>query len=285
MEDLYIACGILSGGSTATVFGTILATRGLTKRMTTILGIIVGVLVAVYMLAVWNTAVLAPYLPYSSVVVLSNWFPLAASFYAGITWTHGYGTSRRRILFGGALLATATWSVAEPLIGVPPRCDDRWIARGRVCLQTSPVTCTAAAAATLLARYDISAEESEMARLCLTRRGEGTTWQGLYRGLKLKSVGTGLTVEVQDCDFDALNALQEPAILSVGLDASKPFPEIYVNKWGWQPGLRHSVVFLRWLPHSHAMIADPSVGIEVWSQADLKILFRNRIVRLKNSDE
>ena len=285
MEDLYLACGILGGVSVVILFATIALTRDLTKRLTTLLGVFVGGLVGAYVLHVWNTAILAPWLPWSNVVVLSNWFPFAAAFYAGITWTHGYGTSRRRIIFGGLLLLTSAWSVAEPLVGSPPRCDDRWIARGRVCLQTSPVTCTAAAAATLLGHHNIPAEESEMARLCLTRRGEGTTWQGLYRGLSLKTAGTDLEVEVLDCDLDQLMKLTEPAILSVGLDASKPFPEIYTKKWGWQPGIRHSVVLLRWLPRGHALIADPSVGIEIWSPADLEILFRNRIVRLSEHEQ
>src|SRR5260221_7046371 len=41
---------------------------------------------------------------------------------------------------------------------------------------------------TTLFRSGISATEQEMADLCITRRG--TYWQGLYRGLKLKTAGT-----------------------------------------------------------------------------------------------
>ena len=82
----------------------------------------------------------------------------------------------------GRLLA-ATW----PLLGRTPACSERWDELG-TCLQTTDYTCSPACAATLLKKYGIAATEQEMAELCLTRRG--TSWQGLYRGLKLKTAGT-----------------------------------------------------------------------------------------------
>jgi hypothetical protein len=227
--------------------------------------------------------VLAEYLPYSSIVVLSNWFPPAAAFLAGITWTHGYGSKTRRVLFGGTLFATSCWSVASPLLGSPPVCENIWDQQ-RVCRQTSRYTCTPAAAAMLLTRHGIPAQESEMAELCLTRKG--TTWQGLFRGLTIKTRDQPYRVRVVECDWDELpEKLTGPAILSVGIDPSKPYPEHYTKYWGWMPGVRHSVMLRGVISDGRLSIADPAVGAELWTEVDLQTLFRGRFITLEPTSE
>lgn len=282
MADLYAGIAILAVVSQFVLMATIWSTRNITKREATAVGVVVALLMLCYLRFIWKSSVLAEYLPYSSIVVLSNWFPPAAAFLAGITWTHGYGSKLRRVLFGGVLFATSCWSVASPIVGEPPACENIWD-KHSVCRQTSRYTCTPAAAAMLLTWHGIPAEESEMAELCLTRKG--TTWQGLFRGLTIKTRGEPYRVRVVECEWDELpDKLTGPAILSVGIDPSKPYPEVYTKHWGWMPGVRHSVMLRDIMPDGRFSIADPAVGAEYWREFDLQTLFRGRFLTLERTN-
>src|SRR5262249_9190240 len=141
-----------------------------------------------------------------------------------------------------------------------------------------------ASAATLLHWYQIAATEQEMAELCLTRQ-DGTYWQGLYRGLKLKTRGTDWDVEVFSgkdlLDLQKMT-LDGPGILTVGLPDDAPAYRIYQYDWGWVPGVSHSVVLFRFLPRQQVRVGDPSLdeGQENWSRNDLQVLWRGRGIRL-----
>ncbi|MGZ0174466.1 MAG: cysteine peptidase family C39 domain-containing protein [Planctomycetales bacterium] len=283
MADLYVGMVILAVISLFVLIATVGLTRDITKREATAVGVVVALLLLCYLRFIWKSSVLADYLPYSSIVVLSNWFPPAAAFLAGITWTHGYGSKLRRVLFGGILFGTSCWSVASPIVGKPPVCENIWD-KHSVCRQTSRYTCTPAAAAMLLTWHGIPAEESEMAELCLTRKG--TTWQGLFRGLTIKTRDQPFRVRVVECEWDELpEKLTGPSILSVGIDPSKPYPEIYTKHWGWMPGVRHSVMLRDVSVDGRFSIADPAVGAESWRKEDVQTLFRGRFLTLEPTGE
>jgi hypothetical protein len=119
-----------------------------------------------------------------------------------------------------------------------------------------------------------------MAGLCLTR--QGTTWQGLYRGLKLKTRGTAWDVAVDRCEADELRRLcGSPVLLSVGLDRSSMRDTDYERELGWIPGVSHSVVLERF-SHGAAVIADPSQEMtrEHWDAETLRTLWRGYAFRL-----
>ena len=282
MTDLYAGLLVMTGASLAVLAITLRGTRDVSKKVATGIGVGVAALLLLYMAFLWKSAVLSEYLPFSNVAVLCNWFPLAAAFLAGVTWTHGYGTKLRRVLFGAAVFLTSAWSLCDPLLGHPPFCKNQWDSNG-ICRQSSRFTCTPASAATLLRYHGIPAEESEMAELCLTR--DGTTWQGLYRGLTLKTEGHPFRVKVIECEWDDLKKYrQQPLILSVGLDPSEPFPDDYTERrWGWEPGIRHSVILFE-QGDGGVLIADPTVGLQKWTSGDLQTLFRGRAVALIPTD-
>lgn len=282
MTDLYAGLAIMAVVTVAVLLMTVLLTRGISRREATGTGVVVALLILLYLRYIWNQPFVSRLLPVSNLVVVSNWFPLIAAFLTGITWTHGYGTRLRRAVFGGTLIGFAVWSTVHPLLGSPPECDNRWDRHG-ICLQTSRYTCTAAAAATLLRQYGISAQESEMAELCLTRRG--TTWLGLFRGLQLKVDGLALNVEVIECDLNAMLKLKGPLILSVGIDPEKPYRPEYVDKWGWEPGQLHTVVCFDQKVRGLRLIGDPAVGLEAWNHEDFRTLYRGRVVRLVRTDQ
>jgi len=167
-----------------------------------------------------------------------------------------------------------------PLLGEPPACDDLWTQDG-ICLQTTNQTCTAACAATLLRQCGINADEQEMAELCLTR--SGTTWQGLYRGLKLKTSGTAWDVRVVQGDLkQLLSQAHSPMIVSVGLEKYADIDGSYEREDGWQPGMRHSVVLLGIHSHGRIGVVDPNPEIrrEHWSSDELETLYRGPAMQL-----
>jgi hypothetical protein len=119
-----------------------------------------------------------------------------------------------------------------------------------------------------------------MAHLCVTR--QGTSWQGLYRGLKLKTAGTNWDVQV--CHWSPADLEQNyssPMILSVGLDGAASDPE-FTREFGWIPGVNHSVILEGFSTTHCAIIADPSqeMSREHWDYETLQTLSRGHAFRL-----
>jgi hypothetical protein len=277
MEDLYLGFGIVAAVSAVAFWVALHIMRRATSERANLLAIALLLLMAWYTVALWHSVAMTRLLPFRNVVVLGNWFPPAAAFLAGLVWSlPQVRQNRRRILVGGLALA-GTYSMVHPLLGEHPTCHDRW--RGDVCLQTSPSTCSAASAATLLRSVGIDASEHEMAELCLTRKG--TTWAGLYRGLKHKTAGTGWDVEVFRATFDDLSSLADrPVMLSVGIDRDEPVDPDYLDDWGWIPGQPHSVVLFNFIGQNTVVVGDPAIGRELWSIKDLEVLWHGEGIRL-----
>ena len=261
-----------------------LATAHLVRRLPGsalgILGLAVVAALFIYIRSVWYDVRLTQWLPFSNLIVLGNWLPLFAAVLAGLAWEQTRGHGWRRALFAGGLGLTALYALVHPLLGSAPKCENRWDWMGN-CLQTTNYTCSAASAATLLKAHGIEASEQEMAELCLTRHG--TSWQGLYRGLKLKTVGTKWDVEVVACSTQELARLKQgPMIISVGLDASASSDSDFTREFGWIPGVNHSVILHGFTSYGSAIIADPTQELcrEQWDEETLRVLWRGYAIRL-----
>ncbi len=245
------------------------------------------VLVILQMFWVSDRLRLAAWLPFSNLIVLANLIPFSMGMLGGVAWSilpreaayAGHRTLGRRVGILVLLLGLSGDSIVRPFWGTPPRCVDRW--HGNICIQSTERSCSAACAVTMLKASGIAATEQEMADLCLTR--EGTLWLGLYRGLKLKTAGTGFDVEIIGGTFDELKSLGPgPMILDAGIPRRMPAAPIYSERYGWEPGEMHSVLFYRFRGDGKVDMADPSPGIgpEQWSEDDLRILWRGSGLRL-----
>lgn len=278
MSDLIAGLVIIAALSAGLFWlGQRLASRW--SRGADLLALLTIALMVVYTRFLWDSILLARLLPFSNLVVLANWFPLAAGFLAGIAWRRIPGGRLRKGLPVAGLLCVGAYAAVQPIVGAPPECSSSW--NNGVCLQTTSETCSPACAATLLAAAGIRTTEEEMARLCLTRKG--TTWQGLYRGLKLKTAGTGWDVQVFADDLDGLRRRAPgPIILAVGIDEAADVDPIYTGQYGWTPGEWHSVVLFDFLHNERVAMGDPGIGEgrEEWSLDDLRVLWRGRGMRL-----
>jgi hypothetical protein len=252
--------------------------RRASKRMGT--ATIIGVLVAsgIYAVYLRDSILLAKILPFSNLIVIGNWLPLAAAFIAGLAWRMIPGGILRRGWPVVILLAAGAFASFQPLLGRPPQCWNRWDEDG-ICRQTEEKSCSAACAATILKVHDIPATEQEMAELCLTR--SGTMWQGIYRGLKLKTQGTQYDVEVFSGSIDDLRQMTPGAlIVAAGLERGGNVDPIYHEQWGWKPGVLHTVLLFEFVENDRVEMADPDVGREQWTVEDLRVLYRGRGMRL-----
>lgn len=70
-------------------------------------------------------------------------------------------------------------------------------------------------------------------------------WQGIDRGLTLKTRGTSYDVEVFGGSIDDLRRIT-PGILVIatGLERGADVDPIYQNQWGWTPGELHTVLLI-----------------------------------------
>jgi hypothetical protein len=295
MIDLYlgIAIMILLGGA---MFGlTLLVTRKASMWLVDGLAGLVVIGIAIYARWIWEDISVSRLLPFSNLIVTSNWFPLAAGMLAGLAWRRigdqpakflgmgkgEYGSTPRKALVAAVLFAAGAFSLIWPIVGSAPSCDNEW--QGDICMQTTPGTCSPAAAATLLQNYGVYASEQEMADLCLTRGG--TSWKGLYRGLALKGKPVGRRVEVTQLTIDSLvDNFVEPCILQCELRMDSQTDDLAYQMDGWVPGQPHSLVLLDVQHHSRMgdlfWIADPSNRLEIWSRDDLTRLWQGQTLRL-----
>jgi hypothetical protein len=274
MRDLIVGGVVVAGLAVAAfLFGRPIALRG-PKRTATGSVLVAVTLLAVYIVFLQGTLTLARELPFSNLIVVGNAFPLGIGFLAGVLSGQRDVRRWRKVLLCGALFGLAVFAVLKPVVVAPPPSRDRW--SREVCLQTSHVSCSASAAATLLRAHGIESGEAELIDLCLTGK-TGTTSLGLYRGLKLKTAGKPLRVEVIQSDVDRLlDDDRWPVLLLVKLEHDADVDPRYQRDWGWTPGVGHAVVIFGRVGKDRLDVGDPSIGREQWLVRDLRVLWQGR---------
>ncbi len=277
MWDLYLSIAIIWTASVVVFFLAERWSKKLTQNLRTLVSLALVALGSVFVIYIRDNVVLARLMPFSGLIVLGQWLPVFCLALAGVASSTPNQHRIRRLLPVIGLSVVAIYATLRPIAGKPPACHSSW--DGDVCLQSSWHTCSAASAVTLLRHHGIESSEEELARMCLTRKG--TTWQGLFRGLKLHTTGTNWSVHVASPSIAELRtASATPAIISVGAPHGGNVDPIYEQQYGWPPGLLHSVVLLGFNEEGRPEIADPSIGRESWSLNDLEVLYRGVATRL-----
>jgi hypothetical protein len=278
LTDLYIAIVVTITISALLCAGALLLAKHLSRPVATTIVVLLTVFLFWHALYFLDDLRIARVLPYSSVMVLGNFWPEAAGLFVGFGWRLVPGGRLRKALMLMPMVGVALFKTYAPALTHDiPTLGDRW--DHGVCRQTSKESCSAAAAATLLSLHGIVATEQEMAQLCRTTH-HGTTMLGLYRGLKLKTAGTRWDVEVFHGSVQQLRGLGGPFLVSVGLKRGQTDVDPrYGREWGWPVGLKHTVVIVDY-PGPEVEIADPAVGHEHWSSKDLETLFYDEGLRL-----
>lgn len=221
-------------------------------------------------------------IPSSAAIIYSNFSILFAAMAAGWAWRLPNTPRWRRAMLATLLTISSVVAILWPLLAIalrpPPPGGNHW-SQG-VAKQTSWATCSPAAAATLFRGEGIAVSEAEMIPLCLTDYA-GTPTLGLYRGVKLIANRHDRRVVLLDGGLPQLVADDDwPVLLSVRLPLGVE-DRRFVDQWGWIPGMAHSVVVLGRTVDGHFVVGDPAVGLEIWSEADLNLLWQGVGMRVK----
>ncbi|MGE0710503.1 MAG: hypothetical protein AB7N76_18130 [Planctomycetota bacterium] len=225
-------------------------------------------------------------LPHPELALLCDLSPqLALALLAFALRSERARATRLRIgLLGSALVACAVWGHELPYLpSRAPLGPAQVDARGpqAVVRQSTPHSCAAAAAATLLRARGLEpdASEAELARDCLTDARRGTTPLGLLRGLSRHAPGR--RVRYLWPSEEELGALG-PCVLHVGLSDQVRDPElrrVLRDQCGWPEGVVHAVVCFGFAAGGAgeeprvALIGDPRLGYERWGLSHLRALW------------
>ncbi len=285
MNDLLTAIIVMSIVCVAAVVLTSTYAYSM-KGQRTVLCIAITVLVAVYFQFYGSGQLFwAKIVPSSAAIIYTNLASVFAALAAGWALRLPNTPLWRRVallcLLSMMSIASILWPLLSIAIRPPPAGGNEW--RSGVAMQTSWATCSPAAAATLLRAEGIATSEAELIPLCLTDSA-GTPTLGLYRGVKLMAGRNGQAVEILDSTIDELLANGDwPVLLAVKL----PFgvdDRRYADQWGWIPGMGHSVVAMGQTSDGRVIVGDPSVGLEAWSEADLRVLWHGDGLRVWSTD-
>lgn len=231
-------------------------------------------------------------LPHPDLVFFSDLIPHCALGLAVLAARSGRTRAARvrRGVLGGLLFALGLYASEVPFVA---RALD--LGQGRVDLtgahpvvrQSTPSSCAAAAAATLLraSHRDPEASEQELAAACLTDPRRGTHPLGLWRGVSLRSGSLARYT------FPSLEELRgrAPCLLRVGLTDRITDPELYRvlrDQCGWPEGQSHAVVLFGFAPGGPgedaevALIGDPRLGFERWGLTHFRALWHGVALEL-----
>jgi len=273
------AASILLLSAAAAWGGASFARRGRPAAVVTVVAATI-LLLAVYFWFLHGSLTLARWLPFSGVIILGNWSAIGVGLLAGVVLGSRGVRRWRRVGLFAVLVGLGLFSLFRPLLRSAPRLGPEEWTEGRVCLQSSPASCSACAGATLLDHYGIDTSEAEMAELCLTDRS-GTPALGLYRGLGRKTAESPYRVAVVQCDVESLLSADDwPVLLLCRLpDEDHPLFS-HVRNWGWTPGAGHSVVVFSRFGAGGFDVGDPMVGRQVWTLRELQALWSGRAIQL-----
>jgi hypothetical protein len=281
MSDIYVAIALVL--AVATTLAALAYRISRRRKSTAIMLAAASVLLLAANLWQWRDSLRpARLLPFSNLVILADPTVALVAILVGVGAALIPGRPARRCVLLFPLAALCLWGAYGWLGSRPQDLDDHWT-KG-VCRQTSPATCTPAAAATLLAHHGVKTTEREMSDLCLATP-KGTRAQGLYRGLKLKTAGTDLavtpfhgTIE----DLQSVVARDGPVILTVQLKHGAPVDPRFHRDWGWVPGVYHHVVLFRFHQGGTILeVGDPAIGREFWGIDALQALWHGQAIQLR----
>lgn len=276
MNDLYVGliimilvCAVLSVGTW--YCAGILGHKG--RKILTIISFLGVVCCALFFTdAEW----IALILPAAGLPMTGNFLPIFLTIFAIFIARSEELIRWRRILLIVVLGGISVASLLAPLFNTPPHCGNHW--ENGVCIQSTPSSCSPAAAATLLAAHGIVVTEGEMARKCLMNES-GTTLHGLIRGVDNVARAHGKRVRFMSrANLDDIRP-HLPAILRMRLDASvqKRDPR-YADEWSWTVGVPHAVVLFAVLPDGRLDIGDPGIHREVWDGYSLNDLWQGTAI-------
>lgn len=303
MEDIRLAIGLVGFVSLGVFLLTYRVLKSRSPRLLDAVAAFIVLLIALYVRTVWGQLWIVSWIPLPSVIILSNWFPPLLAALAAVVWLRlepahvnpdagesadaaQWPSILRRSPVMLLMLGAAIYALMYFIPKEPPECKNQWAMPKPplvwpVCRQTTPHTCSAASAATILYTLGIETTEQEMAQLCLTK--SGTTWLGLYHGLSTKLLGTNFQVKFFEGNTAEIKTRSEqsPVLMCCELPPAVADREPrYQRDGGWIPGMAHSAVYFGPFEEYH-IVGDPSRGYEFWTTEELETLWTGKALTIE----
>lgn len=276
MWDIYAGIGIIVAVSILFFAFTRLISSRFPRRVADGFAVLTMLLMCLYIYFLWDQAEVVWLVPYSNAIIIGNWFPVITAMLSALVYRRVPPRSPRKYWVVILLNLVGFFALVQPILGKVPESQDE-VDDFQIARQSTQVSCSPTSAVNLLAFYDVPARESEMVRLCLTRRPiswlgiqiseGGTSWLGLYRGLKIKLRETPYEPRFFNWSHEQFAEAQpeKPVIVSLMLDpeleTTQPELHALIRQDGWQPGVEHNVVYFRY-EGDRVKIIDPKVGLE-----------------------
>ncbi|MEC9091194.1 MAG: hypothetical protein VX438_00715 [Planctomycetota bacterium] len=294
MLDIYSGIVIMIFVSILFFWFTVIVSSKFPRRVADVFAVFALLGMILYIRYLWDKAEISWFVPYSNAIILGNWFPVITAILSALVYHRIPGEKFRKYGMVTLLNLVGIYALFQPIVGITPECKNQ-IDEFGIARQSSQVSCSPTSAVNLLAYYGIKTTESEMSALCLTKTKRswlgfqlddgGTSWMGLYRGLKLKLSGSKFEPRFFSLTFEEFTEdPRGPVIVSLMLDPSleKKNPRQYerLRFLGWRPGLEHNVVFVEMSDWS-VSIVDPEVGYEEMTPDEFEALWVGRGIFLE----
>ncbi len=230
-------------------------------------------LVAVYLLYVRDSMLQIMILRCENTIIWGKWLPLLVGCAVGICFGFDGRKLKRVKVMLAVLFLISYLDFAENFF---PRPKSSRRQAGWLTLQSNYTTCSPAAVATLLRLKGVNRDEKQMIDDCLTTY-RGTARQGIWRGLKMNCPEGYKVVPVH---YKDKKDIEYPILIRAALKNGDPHTDVYHRKWGWDPGVPHSVVLQKDNGDGTITVGDPACGIEPWKKEALDVLWNNEGFRI-----
>src|SRR5262245_31979940 len=133
MTDIYCGMSLMLLLAAACFVWTRRTVRGLPRLVCDFLALLIVAAICAHIRWIWDDIRLAQWLPYSNLIVISNWYVPLAGVLAGLAWRQIEQSSPRRWTAVLLLLGASLYASIQPVWGVPPHCEQLWeqTSRGR----------------------------------------------------------------------------------------------------------------------------------------------------------
>ncbi len=270
---IYFATAVIIILSIGCLFGSWKLFRKAGDWIRLIALLILAGLVAVYLIYVRDSMLQIEVLQSRNTIIWGKWLPLLVGCAVGICFGFENKKLKRIRVMLVVFFLVSYLDFAENFF---PRPKSTLRQTGWLTLQSTDTTCSPASVSTLLRLNGVKTDEKKMIEDCLTTY-RGTSRQGIWRGLKMNCPEGHEVVPVH---YKDKKDIEYPILIRAALKNGDPNTETFHEKWGWKPGVPHSVVLLSDNKDGTITVGDPACGIEPWKKKALDVLWNNEGFRI-----
>jgi hypothetical protein len=159
MWDIFLGGLLVVAISSAAFAAGLGIARHAPRAVSDAFGAVVLLFIFWFATGIYGTLAMARLLPFASVIVVGNWIPVGAALLAGLLVGQRKAAFGYHMVFVMVLLSLAWYTLFLPLGKARLAGTDKWSV-DRVCLQTSPSSCSPCSACHAVVLYGLGPDNS-----------------------------------------------------------------------------------------------------------------------------